>query len=160
MPTATTSQQKITFAGHPLKSMRRPRATAWWGPVWRGLFVDPAGKHYRAMGRALWLYGYLIVHADRKAGTLYRAIATIASDMYVSARTIQAWLAILRRHNYIRTTTTGRALKITIERWKPAQKLNQDAVSGGASFPLGPLAAPQADRGLSRTVRPTNLRGF
>jgi hypothetical protein len=71
------------------------------------------------MGRALWLYGYLIIHADRKTGTLYRRIDTVSCDMNVSGRTIQAWLALLRRHGYIRTKTTGRALAIRIEKWKP-----------------------------------------
>jgi DNA-binding PadR family transcriptional regulator len=74
------------------------------------------------MGRALWLYGYLIVHADRRTGTLYRRIDTVSHDMKVSRRTIQAWLALLRRHGYIRTETTGRALAIRIEKWRPIMK--------------------------------------
>jgi Mn-dependent DtxR family transcriptional regulator len=91
----------------------------WWGPVWRGLFVDPAGKHYRAMGKSLWLYGYLIVHANRKTGTLYRRVSNISLDMRVSERTVQAWLSLLKRHGYIRAQTTGRALEIEIEKWRP-----------------------------------------
>ena len=90
--------------------------------MWRGLFVDPAGKHYRAMGKALWLYGYLIVHADRKTGTLSRKVSTIAGDMQVSERTIQDWLSLLRRREYVRTQTTGRALAIRIEKWRPIKK--------------------------------------
>jgi Mn-dependent DtxR family transcriptional regulator len=94
----------------------------WWGPIWRGLFVDPAGKHYRTMGRSLWLYGYLIVHADRKTGTLYRKVSTVARDMQVSARTVQAWFSLLKRHGYIRAETTGRGLVIGIEKWRPVVK--------------------------------------
>jgi hypothetical protein len=90
--------------------------------MWRGLFVDPAGKHYRAMGRSLWLYGYLIVHADRMTGTLSRRVSTVARDMQVSERTVQTWLSLLRRHRYIRTKTTGRALIIGIEKWRPVMK--------------------------------------
>ena len=119
---ATTHQQRITFPAQFSQSNQSIRHSIWWGPIWRGLFVDPAGKHYRAMGRALWLYGYLIVHADRRAGTLYRTIATIARDMQVSKRTIQAWLALLRRHGYIRTRTTGRAVVIWIEKWRPIKR--------------------------------------
>jgi hypothetical protein len=104
-----------------LNQSGRPHNT-WWAPFWRGLFVDPEGKHYRVMGRALWLYGYLIVHADRRTGILYRAVGTIAHDMQVSERTIQAWLALLRRHSYIKTKTTGRALAISIEKWRPIIK--------------------------------------
>jgi hypothetical protein len=122
MPSTTTPVQRIVFPERFSKPRHGTRPSVWWGPVWRGLFVDPAGKHYRAMGRALWVYGYLIIHADRRTGTLYRTVATIARDMQVSDRTIQAWLALLRQHGYIRTKTTGRALTIGIEKWKPILK--------------------------------------
>lgn len=102
--------------------LKRERSSQWWGAVWRGLFVDPEGKHYRMIGRALWLYCYLIVHADRRNGTLYRTAATIARDMHVPQRTIQSWLALLRRHGYIKTRTTGRAAAISIEKWRPITK--------------------------------------
>jgi hypothetical protein len=114
--------QRLTFDVQLAKPNRSPRTSVWWGPIWRGLFVDPTGKHYRAMGRALWLYGYLIVHANRRTGTLYRNVATIACDMQASGRTIQAWIALLRRHGYITTKTTGRSLVIRIEKWRPIIK--------------------------------------
>jgi hypothetical protein len=98
------------------------RSSEWWAPVWRGLFVDPVGKHYRAMGSALWLYGYLIVHANRRNGILYRRVATISNDMQVPGRTVQAWMARLRRHGYIGTKATGRALEISVEKWRPIIK--------------------------------------
>ena len=98
------------------------RHASWWGPLRRGLFVDAEGKHYRAMGRALWLYGYLVVHANRRKGTLFRNISTISRDMRVSKRTVQAWLAQLRKGGYVRAQTTGRALAIEIEKWRPIVK--------------------------------------
>lgn len=119
---ARTPLPRVTFPTLFSKPEHTARSSAWWGPVWRGLFVDPTGKHYHAMGRALWLYGYLIVHANRQTGVLYRRVVTIAQDMQVSERTIQAWLALLRRHGYIKTKTTGRALTIKIERWRPIMK--------------------------------------
>src|SRR5947209_2008961 len=99
--------KRIGFPTQASKSNPSNRPATWWGPIWRGLFVDQEGKHYRAMGRALWLYCYLIIHADRRTGTLYRTVATVARDINVSERTIQAWLALLRRHSYIKTKTTG-----------------------------------------------------
>lgn len=89
---------------------------SWWAPVWRGLIIG--GKHYRVMKTALWLYLYLIVHADREIGFLFRTIGKIASDMKVSERTVKRWLRILRRSDYIITESTGRSLKIFIQRWK------------------------------------------
>jgi hypothetical protein len=122
MSITVNSSQRITFPPQFARSNQSYRPNAWWAPVWRGLFVDPEGKHYRLMGRALWLYGYLIVHADRRTGTLYRTVSTVARDMQVSRRTIQAWLSVLRQHNYIKTKTTGRALVIEIEKWRPIIK--------------------------------------
>src|SRR2546423_9047202 len=116
------TSKRNTISQQLLMPQSHARSIKWWGPIWRGLFVDPAGKHYRAMGRALWLYGYLIVHADRRTGALYRRVATVARDMQVSERTIQTWLTLLRRHDYIRTKTTGRALVIGIEKWRPIMK--------------------------------------
>lgn len=95
------------------------RRNAWWGPIWRGLAVEPAGKHYRAMRTSLWLYIYLVIHADRHTGKLTRLLPTIARDMGVASRTIRQWLAVLKRHGYIVTEPTGRALKLTIAKWKP-----------------------------------------
>jgi hypothetical protein len=104
---------------HPPAHKQSPRS--WWGPVWRGLLVEDTAKHYKNMGRAVWLYMYLIVHADRRTGMLRRLMSTIAKDMGLKTRTIRAWLAVLRKHGYIRTSSTGRALEITIQKWKPLQ---------------------------------------
>lgn len=119
---ATTSRLRITFPPQFSKPNQSNRPSVWWGPVWRGLFVDPEGKHYRAMGRALWLYGYLIVHANRRTGVLYRAVTTVARDMQLSKRTIQSWLSLLRKRGYIGTKSTGRSLVIRIEKWRPIIK--------------------------------------
>lgn len=97
--------------------MQRDRI--WWGPIWRGLAVEPNGKHYRAMRTSLWLYIYLVIHADRRNGTLIRLLPTIARDMGVKPRTIRQWLSVLKTHGYITTEQTGRALKLAITKWKP-----------------------------------------
>jgi|ERR1041384_977716 hypothetical protein len=109
----------IADSGHKLN---RYQAKAWWGPIWRGLVVEETAKHYKAMGRAVWLYVYLIVHADRRKGTLFRLLPTISKDMGLKVRTIRQWLSVLRKRGYIKTKSTGRALEITIERWRPIMK--------------------------------------
>jgi len=108
----------------------RKRRTRWWGPVWRGLPVEPTGKHYLAMRSSLWLYIYLVIHANRKAGTLYRMVPTIATDMGISVRTIHAWLKKLRAGRYIITESNGRALKISITKWK-GTRIDCPPVTGG-----------------------------
>lgn len=99
-------------------SIKRPHPQ-WWGFVWRGLVVSRSARHYSAMGRALWLFLYLIIHANRKTGTLYRRVRTIAQDMGISERTVQLWLKTLRDHGYITTERTGRSLIIHISKWRP-----------------------------------------
>jgi DNA-binding transcriptional ArsR family regulator len=94
----------------------------WWGYVWRGLVVSKNAQHYKAMGKALWLYLYFIIHADRKKGTLFRITRTIAEDTGIPARTIQLWLKTLRENGYIQTERTGRSLQIKITKWRPIVK--------------------------------------
>ena len=95
----------------------------WWTPVWRGLPVEPTGKHYHLMRNALWLYLYLLVYANRRTGTLFRRNSTISRDMGVNSRTISRWMNTLRKGGYIETRRrAGRALDISITKWKPIKK--------------------------------------
>lgn len=97
-----------------------PQQKRWWRAVWRGLVVDAEAKHYRAVGPALWLFIYLIIHADPKSGVLNRKYQTIAGEMGISPRTLRLWLARLARHRYVTVTQTGRSQVIHISRWKNA----------------------------------------
>jgi hypothetical protein len=99
---------------HPLYSDEK----SWWGPVWRGLVFDRKAQHLKAMKSALWLFLYCIVHADRRTGTLYRRLSTIASDMGIKERTLQHWLRLLRESGYVRTESNGRGIMIEIQKWK------------------------------------------
>jgi len=92
----------------------------WWRAVWRGLVVDAEANHYRAIGPALWLFIYLIIHADPKSGTLNRKYQTIAGEMGISPRTVRMWLARLARQSYVSVTQTGRSQIIHINKWKNA----------------------------------------
>jgi hypothetical protein len=91
---------------------------SWWAPVWRGLVVDPEGKHCRQMRNAVWLFLHLIIHADRRTGRLKRKCKTIAKEMGVPQKTIQRWLKTLKDGDYIETKNTGRCLEIGIKLWK------------------------------------------
>lgn len=92
----------------------------WWRAVWRGLVVDAEAKHYRAMGPVLWLFIYLVIHADPNSGSLSRKYRTIAGEMGISPRTIRSWLTRLSQHGYVTVTRTGRSQVIHISRWKNA----------------------------------------
>lgn len=97
-----------------------PRQKRWWRAVWRGLVVDTEAKHYRAMGSALWLFIYLVIHANPKSGTVNRKYQTIAGEMGISPRTIRSWLTRLMQQSYVSVTQTGRSQIIHISRWKTA----------------------------------------
>ncbi len=104
----------------------------WWGYVWRGLVVSGSARHYKTMGRSVWLFLYLIIHANRKTGTLYRRINTISRDIGMSNRTVQIWLKTLRDNGYVVTERTGRSLIIHITKWRPigTRSKNTDSHSG------------------------------
>jgi DNA-binding transcriptional ArsR family regulator len=114
----------------PLKSILKQKfpsqkmqsGSRWWGYVWQGLVVSKNAQHYKAMGKAIWLYLYLVIHADRKTGTLYRLTKTISENTGIPVRTIQQWLHILRKHGYIITRRTGRSIVISITKWRPINK--------------------------------------
>ena len=91
----------------------------WWGSVWRGLVVDPGAQHYQKLGKAIWLYLYLLIHADRRTGRLMRRYETIATEMGIPARTVRQWMATLHQYGYLTRRSTGRALVIHITKWKP-----------------------------------------
>ena len=107
----------------------------WWAPIWRDLVVDAQGKHYRQMKNGVWLMLYLILHADRRTGSLRRKIKTIANDMAISEKTLRKWLKILRAHGYVGTRSTGRCTEIVINKWKTigdgTGNSQQSALRGG-----------------------------
>jgi len=107
----------------------------WWAPVWKGLVLDPQGRHYRAIGNAVWLLLYFFLCADRRSGTLKRKLSTISCAMGVKVRTIRLWLGSLRQGGYIEARTNGRCLVIAIHKWK--------------SYPLGHSSGRQSDLGLA-----------
>ena len=113
----TSSFQRASFP--TMAFPNHPATKSWWAALWRGLIVDKSAKHYKAMGSAIWLYMYLLIHADRQTGILARKISTIARDMHMSKRTVQYWLARLRKAGYVIVRNSGRSLEVHIQKWKP-----------------------------------------
>ena len=94
----------------------------WWAPVWTGLVVDEGAKHCRKMKNSVWLFLYLLLHANRRTGVLMRKIRTISKDMGITRDTTLRWLKVLRTEGYIVTVNTGRYLTIQVNNWKPLAK--------------------------------------
>jgi len=89
-----------------------------WVPVWTDLIMNREARHYRKMGKAIWLFLYLFLNADQRSGLLATKIKTISSEMGIKPDTIARWLNILREEGYIATQNTGRGLLIQIKEWK------------------------------------------
>ena len=90
----------------------------WWAPVWKGLFLDGDGRHYKRIKSAIWLLLYFFLCADRKTGSLKRKFSTISRETGVKTRTIRTWLNSLRKGGYITTESSGRCLTVVINKWK------------------------------------------
>lgn len=102
-------------------------AKNWWAPIWRGLVSDRNATHYQKMRSALWLYVFLLLHADRQTGLLVRKIRTICSETGIKRRTVLRWLRRLRAGGYITTRVTGRCLEIQVTKWKRLAGVTQVA---------------------------------
>jgi hypothetical protein len=92
----------------------------WWAPFRVGLFTDK--KHREGMGRAIWLYGYLHLYADRQTGRLARNCETIASEIGASQKTVQRWMRLLEKENYIQLRRLQYGFSIQIEKFRPIHK--------------------------------------
>ncbi|MGI8468922.1 MAG: helix-turn-helix domain-containing protein [Pyrinomonadaceae bacterium] len=109
--------QNISYPSRNPKVLRSKEI--WWTPVWNGLLLEPNAKHYKAIGRAVWLYLYLLIYANRQTGKLFRRLPTIERDTGIGIRTIRRWTQKLKQNGYIETRQTGRSLEISITKWKP-----------------------------------------
>lgn len=94
----------------------------WWIHLWSGLVRDPTSKHYRLIRRAIWLYLYLLIVANRRNGTLFRRVGTIEAETGFNIRSIHRWLRELRSNGYITSSSSGRSLTITITKWRPLSR--------------------------------------
>lgn len=91
----------------------------WWAPLRAGLFSDPTGKHYKRMGPALWLYGYLHIGADWKEGTLERKYETIHNHSGIPTRNLQRMMKRLEKFGYVEVTRKAKSMVISITKWRP-----------------------------------------
>jgi hypothetical protein len=103
----------------------------WWAPVWKGLFLDGDGKHYKRIKSAIWLLLYFFLCANRKTGSLKRKLSTISQETGIKTRTIRTWLDILRKGGYVTTGNSGRCLTIVINKWKTLPDGHSDGRQSG-----------------------------
>ncbi len=97
--------------------MADPKNT-WWLPVWRGLIVDPDGKHYRRLKGALWLLLYFFFYADWGTGVVRYSPLRIAQRTGFPRRTIERWMQQLKAAGYVSAVDGGKSVQFSISKWK------------------------------------------
>jgi len=128
-----------------------------WPPVWTGLVMDREARHYRKMGKAIWLFLYLLLNADQRSGFLAVKVKTISSEMGIKPDTIFRWLNILREEGYIATQNTGRGLLIQIKGWEnPSSDVGKNAFQKQQISNSCGWENPVADKAFKR-LNPLNL---
>jgi len=98
-----------------------------WGPVWAGLVDDPRGKHAKRMGKAVWLYLYLIIHSNWETGRLVRTYETISNDMGIPDRTLKDWMSVLKKFKYVVIVRNPHSLSIQITKWEGIKRKMRSA---------------------------------
>lgn len=88
------------------------------GPLYKGLPADPAAKHIKRLGPAVWLLMYLIASAHVKTGKLVTTFSSIATQMGISEATVCSWLGHLRKWQYVSIQKEGQEVRFRIARWK------------------------------------------
>jgi hypothetical protein len=92
----------------------------WWAPFRVGLFNDP--KHRGNLGQAIWLYGYLHLHADRQTGRLVRNCGAIAAEIGAEVKTVQRWMRSLEKNNYVQLRRLPYGYSIQILKFRSINK--------------------------------------
>lgn len=122
----------------------------WWTPLWRGLIIDPDAKHYKAIGKSIWLYLYLLLFAKRATGNVRKSISTIAEETGIDKRTLQRHLSILRKTGYVTLDRSERVFTLTIRNWKPFGNKSPSSSSYGNKNPSYQFHSAQSRRNAVR----------
>lgn len=109
--------------------MSSPYGRGLWAPVWQGLVDDPGGKHAKRMRLAVWLYLYLIVHANWETGRLMRNFQTISNDMGIPIRTLKGWMSILKKFKYVEIVRNPYSISVQITKWNSIKSKMRSAES-------------------------------
>lgn len=107
-----------------------------WTPVWDGLFADESGKHHKKMGKAIWLFLY-ILNRCRADGKTTLKIETMSKSTGIPLSTVKRYLGKLRKGNYITTVSNGKSLVITVNNWRPIGKSLRNIQRGGGFKSVG-----------------------
>lgn len=109
-----------------------------------GLFE---AQHYRRMGSAVWLYGWLVLRQTHQSGPTGWVLggapisyAEIEEETGFNRRTLERWMAILRANGYIETHSAAGGVVVRITKAKKFlyARAERKAFSGYAKTAPGP----------------------
>src|SRR5580698_10573934 len=114
----------------------------------RGVLFE--AKHYARMGSAVWLYGWLVLRQTHQTGTVGWVLGgapihyrEIEEETGFNRRTLERWMSVLRRNEYIETEAAPGGVVVRILK---AKKHLQGPRLGNAND-------VQRVRNLAETVR-------
>lgn len=94
-------------------------------------------RHYKRMGAAVWLYGWLILRQTRQEGAIGWVLGgapityrDIEEETGFNCRTIERWMQILRRKGYVETETVPAGLVIRITKAKKFPQRGREFADG------------------------------
>jgi hypothetical protein len=89
-----------------------------YAPVAKNLILNPLGKHMSRMGKAIWVYLYLLIVINDKSGRAIVKSAEIAKETGISENNILTGFGILKKWNYIDVKKQNSTFVITVCKWK------------------------------------------
>jgi hypothetical protein len=120
----------------------------------RGVLFEE--RHYARMGSAIWLYGWLVLRQTHQTGTTGWVLGgapvsyrEIEGETGFNRRTLERWMRLLRRSEYIETEAAPGGVVVRILK---AKKHLQGAR-------LGNVSDPNRVRRIAETVRRVAERG-
>lgn len=111
----------------------------------RGVLFE--ARHYERMGSAVWLYGWLVLRQTHQSGAVGWVLGgapvrygEIEEETGFNVRTLERWMAALRRHGYIETETAPGGVIVRITK---AKKFPQGVRRNAESVRKSAYGGPQ-----------------
>jgi len=87
----------------------------WYRTIKADLFTNP--EYRKKLGSAIWLYGYLIMNADRLTGKKNHRVKDMVANLRSNGKQVQRWLRKLENKGKIKTRRLSSGYHIAIENW-------------------------------------------
>ena len=139
------------------------RSTHWTG-VWDGLFTDPRGKHHKRMGKAIWVFLYILSKSGNGGKTELK-YGKISEAIGIPLSTVKRYVSILKSNEYIVTRSDGRKLIIEVKKWRSLsngskEKFSVQQINAGRRNLAEKFGSPDTYKNIPSFERPDQFRNI